>query len=183
MWSVRVVFFEPGSKPFSELIVVFWSPFHPKKELLFICSEGSFNESVFIGAMFVNAVVWKVEFFAQCIKSSLKLETVVGLDEHGFERESGEHQEESAHTPVLIQLIENDRLFVAGVDINDGVLVAGPRQAREFRRHVFDVHLQISNGMHILCMHMNRGLIPWPDMIPIPVDQSFSFEDPVNGRG
>lgn len=183
MRSIRIVFFEPRTKPLSEFIVVFWCAFHPKEKLFFIGPERSFNQCVFIGAVFVDAMMRELEFLTECIKSSLKLESIVCLDEDRLKGKPGKHEHEGAHAPILIELIENDGLLVPGVDINDGIFIAGPGESRELGGHIFDIHLQIPNRMNILCVHMDRGLIPWTYMIAISMYQSFSFEYSVNRVG
>ncbi len=182
MRSIRIVFLEPVGKPLPELIVVNRSSFHTEEKLLFVGSEGSLDEGILIGTTFVDAVMRELEFLTACIKSSLKLESIVRLDKDWFKWKFRQHQHKSTDTSILIQLVEDDCFLVAGVDINDGILVTGPREARELRCHVFDIHLKVTDGMDIFGMHMDRRLIPWPDVIAIAVDQSMTLEYSMNGH-
>lgn len=180
MWPPGVVPFEVVSKPYTEFVVVFGSSLHPEEKLLFIGAERSFNECILIGATLVDTVMRELQLRTQCLKSSLKLKAIVCLDEHGLEGKLGQHHDEGADTSILIQLIEDHCLFVAGVDINDGIFVTRPGKTRELRSYVFDIHLEVPNGRNILCMHMDRWLVPGPNVIPISVYQMFPLQYAMN---
>lgn len=180
MWSPGVVPFDVVSKPCTEFIIVFGSSFHPEEELFLIGTKRAFNERVFIGTAFVNTVVFELEVLAECIKSLLKLKTIVRLDEDGFKWKPRQYHEKTTHRSILIELIEDDGFLVAGVDINDGVLVAGPGETRELGCDVLHIHLQVADGRDVFCVHMNRFLIPGSDMIAVLVHESSPFQQAMN---
>lgn len=180
MWPPSVVPLEVVSKPYAKLVVVFGSSFHPEEKLLFIGAERSFNERILIGATFVDTMMRELQLRTQGLKSSLKLKAIVCLDEDGFEGKFGQHHDEGTDTSILVQLIEDHCFLVAGVDINESILVTGPDKPRELRGYVFDIHLEVSNGRNILCMHMNRWLVPGSDVIPISVYQPSPFQYAMN---
>ncbi len=122
----------------------------------------------------------ELEFVTEGVKSSLKLRAVVCLNKDGGKGKSGKHHDEAAHGSISIELIENDRLLVAGMNINNGILVAGPGKPGELWGDVLDIHLEVPDGMNILGMHMNRRLISWSPVIPVAMHQASAFQYAVN---
>ena len=56
-----------------------------EEKLFFISPEGSLNECVFIGRVFMNHMVLQVHVFTHFVESTLEFQPVIGLDEYRLE--------------------------------------------------------------------------------------------------
>ena len=82
MWAIVVIFMQPVGKPASEFIVVNRGLIQSEEKLFFIGPEGSFDQGVLVGSTLVDHVVLKAHISDKFLESTLKFQSVIGLNKH-----------------------------------------------------------------------------------------------------
>lgn len=73
-------------------------------------------------------------------------------------------------------MVQDDRFFVSGEDINHGILKAGPGEATKLWGDIFDIHLEEANGWGVFQMHVDSVLESWSSMISIFSHKTGTFQ-------
>ena len=155
---------------------------HLEKEKLFLVGpERTLDDGVLVRARFVYVVVFELHLFAhECIESLLELQSVVGLYEIGLERELWYAELHRLDREPLVEERKDDTLFVPRVYVHDGVQEERVRKPRKLGRDVFDVHLELSDRIDVLRVHMRCFLISRPTMRTSGLNETFCRKEPVD---
>ena|SRR3989344_6154277 len=115
-------------------------------------------------------MVFEFHLLTELVKPPLKLQSVVRLEEDGFEGKLWKDRKECTHGTIFIEMVQDDGLLVAGEDIDEGILKARPGETGKLWCHILDIHLEVADGWRVFGVHVDG---PRGDREAKPTDEFF----------